>query len=131
MQAPHNAPMLKEFLAAAALTLAVSALGCRLMIAAGVLDGPTSERKRENLPTPASGGVAMGLGFALGLAVLLYPPVRVWSAEVPPGVAMDSLVAVGLCFFFLLIGAVDDVRPIDPRAKFALFAAGALAAPIL
>ena len=67
---------------------------------------------------PASGGVAIGLGFALGLAILLYPPVRAWSADVAPSVATASLTAIALAFVFLIIGAVDDVRPIDPRVKF-------------
>ncbi|MBL8551871.1 MAG: hypothetical protein JNJ73_17925 [Hyphomonadaceae bacterium] len=123
--------MLTDFLLASAAALAASALACRGMIAAGVLDGPTAERKRENAPTPASGGVAIGIGFALGLVLLLFPPVRAWSAGLAPSQALSALAAIALAFFFLAVGAIDDVRPIESKVKFALFALASLAGPIL
>jgi UDP-N-acetylmuramyl pentapeptide phosphotransferase/UDP-N-acetylglucosamine-1-phosphate transferase len=123
--------MLTDYLLAAALALAASALACRAMIAVGILDGPTSERKKENAPTPASGGIAIGLGFALGLALLVFPPVRDWSAGLAPSTALSALAVIGLSFAFLAVGAVDDVRAIESRVKFALFALASLTGPVL
>lgn len=79
------------------------------------LDRPDAKRKRHRLPTPTLGGVAIVLGSLAGglylaglqLAVDLpieSPPLGVW---------------VGACII-LGVGLFDDLRGLNPKAKFTL-----------
>jgi UDP-N-acetylmuramyl pentapeptide phosphotransferase/UDP-N-acetylglucosamine-1-phosphate transferase len=122
--------MFFDFVGAAALAFAASAFACRVVIAAGVQDAPVLKRKAHEFSTPTSAGLAMGIGFAIGLCFLTFPPWREWSAYAQAGAARDAAAAVIVVFLFLAIGAVDDLRPLSPRLKFAMFTLASLAPPI-
>ncbi|MGE0045594.1 MAG: glycosyltransferase family 4 protein [Hyphomonadaceae bacterium] len=122
--------MLADFLIAAAAAFAASALACRAVIAAGVWDAPTAARKAHREPTPTSAGLAIGIGYALGICALVYPPVRDWSAEISARAALHTSIAMAAAFVFLAIGTLDDLRPVSARVKLLLFALASLAVPI-
>lgn len=110
-------------LIAATLTAFLASLiGSRMVVALGVLDAPTSVRKVHAAPTPTSGGIAIGVAIAIAIAVACAPPLRDWAYALSPG----DIARLGLClataFVLLLIGVVDDLRPLSARPKFSLMA---------
>jgi len=120
-----------DLLIALAVASAASALACRTMAQAGVTDAPTMARKMHREPTATSGGLGAAIGFWLGVLALTAPTVRAWSAGLTLDEALRMAGVAGLSAAFLAIGLYDDLRPMGPKTKLALFAAGALAAPFL
>jgi UDP-N-acetylmuramyl pentapeptide phosphotransferase/UDP-N-acetylglucosamine-1-phosphate transferase len=118
---------------AAAVATAASIVLCRAMMEAGLVDMPGAARKAHRQPTPTSGGVGAAAGFALGmLALSLLPDFRANFSE-DIGKRLFGVTAF-VCGFGAL-GLYDDVRPLGPRTKFAMFVIGsvasaALAAPV-
>lgn len=111
-------------LAIAALT---SLIACRALIATGPLDVPIHDRHEHDEPTPTAGGVGVSIGFGLGLVLLFFVSTQ-WRAEVAaPGVRL-LLISGAYAYAFLLLGFLDDARPLGPRLKIGLFIALALAA---
>lgn len=106
--------------AAAAIGVALS----WIMIRAGVLDAPTAPRKVQKLPTPTSGGMAIGAGFAGGLAVATLG--GGWAATLGPDAIRSAAFAAGFAFVTLALGLRDDIRPIDARLKMAILTVLAL-----
>lgn len=112
--------MILELASNAAIATIVSLIVCRVQIrAGGVLDVPDEARKAHTQPTPTSGGIGIALGYAIGLVALvqLFPSAGVLDRQ---DLALASL-ASAIAFAFLLIGFIDDTRPIDPRTKFLFF----------
>jgi UDP-GlcNAc:undecaprenyl-phosphate GlcNAc-1-phosphate transferase len=91
-----------------------------VMIAAGVMDAPDRLRKIHAVPNPTSGGVAIGFGFAAGVAVLAFWGGAGWDG----GLDRDGVrhLALGAVFAAsaLALGLWDDLRPLGPRGKGAL-----------
>lgn len=109
-----------------AIAAAVSAATAPLVIAAGVEDSPDRPRKAHDKVTATSGGLAIAAGFALALAVACLVPGLRWrdelTLEMVTGLGLSSLVA----FAALVLGLVDDIRPLDARVKFGALGAMAL-----
>lgn len=108
-----------------------SAVACAFVRAAGVTDNPDRLRKLHAEPRATSGGLGLALGFALGVASLLLPPVRAWSAGIGLTEIEHMAFAVASAFIFLGIGFWDDVRPMSAAPKFLVFASGAVIAPLI
>lgn len=93
-------------------TMAASLLLVRKAVAWGFIDLP-DDRKIHTLPTPRTGGLAMGLGgglvFLLSLAFGWLPkpdlPWQTWLAGLG----------------FITVGALDDRFSFQPRQKFLVF----------
>ncbi|HHV78815.1 MAG TPA: undecaprenyl/decaprenyl-phosphate alpha-N-acetylglucosaminyl 1-phosphate transferase [Firmicutes bacterium] len=96
-------PLLVAFSLTSLLTPLVRAAACR----AGLLKLPC-ERSVHDLPVPNMGGLAMIAGFVS--ACLLY--VKAESIAVVP-------ILIG-CLLSLLLGMLDDIRPLKAGTKFAL-----------
>jgi UDP-N-acetylmuramyl pentapeptide phosphotransferase/UDP-N-acetylglucosamine-1-phosphate transferase len=103
---------------------AVSLVGGRAMMVAGVWDNPDLDRKAHRAPTPTSGGVAIGMGFAAAIAIVALSPWQAWAASAGPDALLRLFLTVVAALFALLLGFVDDVRPLGPRLKFGLLCAG-------
>ena len=68
------------------------------------LDIP-NERKVHKFPMPRLGGLAIFLGFLIGYMVFCKPTIQ-----------MNSIL-IG-SFFIVLLGVLDDIKPISPAIKF-------------
>lgn len=110
--------MVLQLLAGAGIAALVSLIVCRLQMAAGLLDHPDETRKAHKAPTPTSGGIGIAIGYVAALAWLIYFGESVGLAR---QVAALVWLASALAFTFLLIGFVDDNRPLGPRMKFLMF----------
>ncbi|MEZ5939031.1 MAG: MraY family glycosyltransferase [Hyphomonadaceae bacterium] len=106
-------------LAAFALAGGLSVALCRLMMSAGVVDAPSEPRKVQTHTVPTSGGTGFGLA-ALG-AFLLCASMFDIAVETPAYIAAGGAMAV------LLVGLLDDVADLAPKAKFLLMLAAAAA----
>jgi UDP-GlcNAc:undecaprenyl-phosphate GlcNAc-1-phosphate transferase len=74
------------------------------------------KRKIHGQPTPRLGGVAIFISFfaAIFLAVHRFP-----DANVLPWVDTSTKVAIlAACLITLLLGVIDDIRPLGPGSKF-------------
>jgi UDP-GlcNAc:undecaprenyl-phosphate/decaprenyl-phosphate GlcNAc-1-phosphate transferase len=90
------------------------------VIGLGVRDAPTEARKTQAHPVPTSGG--LGFGLAAMLAVLLAT--EVWPGDL--SVAGVWVVGAGGTAA-LLLGFLDDARPLPARVKLLLMLAIAIA----
>ncbi len=117
-----------ELAVSAATAIVVSLLVCRVQMRAGPLDMPDEARKAHTRPTPTSGGIGIALGYAAGFFTLLqiFGATELLSRQ---GMALASFASV-IAFAFLLIGFIDDTRPIDPRVKLLFFTLLSLGAAI-
>ncbi|MGB9866292.1 MAG: MraY family glycosyltransferase [Bacillota bacterium] len=86
----------------AALTPAVRALAAR----AGLYKMPC-ERSVHDVPVPTMGGLAIFAGFAASCALFVK------------GKEIQLAPVLAGCFLALILGAVDDLRGLSPRAKLA------------
>jgi UDP-GlcNAc:undecaprenyl-phosphate/decaprenyl-phosphate GlcNAc-1-phosphate transferase len=129
--APDSAHfVLTEIALGAGLSLLVSLAACRALISAGLLDAPRLARQAHHNPTPTSGGVGVGAGYAAGIVLLTLPALREWTSWIGADDARRLALATSLAFTFLLIGFIDDTHTLGPKAKFAAFALAALGAAL-
>jgi UDP-GlcNAc:undecaprenyl-phosphate/decaprenyl-phosphate GlcNAc-1-phosphate transferase len=105
-----------------------SLLSCAALMRVGPLDRPAQAHKQHSDPTP-TGGVGICFGFAAGLLMLSLSSDR-WRQSIDLDDATLLSPAAVFAFLFLLIGFIDDARPLGPRLKFALFAAASLGAAL-
>lgn len=114
--APHMGAFFAAFLAALVLTPMMRALAVRH----GIIDRPDHERKHHALPAAYLGGVAILLGWLIGVAAAQFTQTP--APHVPPGILLGATV-------IMFTGLIDDVYGISPPVKIAgqLFAAAALA----
>lgn len=121
--------MVLELVLGACVALLVSSFACGAQIASGPLDAPNAPRKQHASPTPTSGGIGMAIGVAAGLMVLALFA-REWRDVISSqGAALLSL-AAAFAYAFMLVGFIDDERPLGPRLKFVLFAAASFGAAL-
>ena len=64
----------------------------------------------------------MALGFALGLITVTTFAGAQWRAMAGGAEVWRIMLATGFSCAFLLLGFVDDARPLSPKLKFAVFA---------
>lgn len=115
--------MLTDLALGAAVSAGASVFACRAMMAAGLLDEPGAARNAHREPTPTGGGVGAALGFALGMVALSL--LAEWRAEIGADAARRIVAATAFACGFAALGLYDDARPLGPRVKVSLFAAGA------
>lgn len=119
--------MFWELVGGAAIAAFISLIVCRAQMTAGPIDLPDAERKTHRAPTPTSGGIGIGAGYAAALVAL---------AQFGQAVALERQVsalvwlASAFAFGFLAIGFADDTRPLGPRTKFAMFTLLSLAGAV-
>lgn len=110
--------MLFEFFVAILTASLISAALAPVVKAGGLWDNPDGARKVHNTPNATAGGVAAAAGFAAALALLAFWPAAAWIESLPPSALQRSALAVGAAFCALMLGLIDDLRPIGPRIKF-------------
>ena len=116
--------MLLELALSMGAAFAVSLLGCRAMMAAGLVDAPTMARKAHKKPTPTSGGIGVAAGFAIG--ILLLSQLSEWRANLDFAAARRVVGVTSFACAFAAIGLWDDVRPLGPKLKVTLFTIAAV-----
>ncbi len=121
--------MILELLGGAAIAALTSLIACRAIIATGPVDKPTAERHAHKAPTPTSGGLAIAVGFAVGLMVLALFS-NVLAREMSARGAVLLTLASSFAYGFLILGFIDDARPLSAPLKFAVFSLGAVAAAL-
>ena len=122
---------LGELIVAMGVAACASALACMLVIAARISDVPDAVRKGHRIPTPTSGGIAIGIGTVCGVTLLCVPVLPAWSLTLAPTDVTRMAAALAIALVALSIGLIDDIKPLGPRFKFGAFALLSLAAPIL
>jgi UDP-GlcNAc:undecaprenyl-phosphate GlcNAc-1-phosphate transferase len=100
------------FLACAGTTFAVTPLVRRLALRYGAVDQP-SDRKVHPKATPTMGGIAMYMGFLVGLALSQVLP---FFSRMNLGSA-EPLAALVTCTAMVGLGAIDDKRGVSALAK--------------
>jgi len=120
--------VIEELAGSAAIAALVSLVVCRIQMRAGPVDAADETHKAHTRPTPTSGGIGIALGYTAGLVAMaqLFTPTDLLNRQ---GEALISLASV-FAFIFLLIGFIDDSRPIGPRFKFLMFALLSIGASI-
>jgi UDP-GlcNAc:undecaprenyl-phosphate GlcNAc-1-phosphate transferase len=98
------------FIAALLATLALTPAARRVALRARIVDRPDGCRKLQKLPVPLLGGVAVLLGWGLGLAFAL----SVFAHPVLPAVTLPALASLTA---LALIGIYDDVHRLRARWK--------------
>jgi len=119
-----------ELLGGALVAALVSAAACRLIIATGPVDKPHAARHAHTRPTPTSGGLGIGLGFGVALMALAFMS-DIFQNEISPRGVVLLTVASLFSSVFLVVGFIDDARPLSAKLKFAVFAALSLAAALI
>jgi UDP-GlcNAc:undecaprenyl-phosphate GlcNAc-1-phosphate transferase len=100
-----DASSLYAILIAAAVALAATPIAIRIARRLGIVDEPGGRRIHDR-PVPRLGGVAIILGIAVALALIL-----------PLGHSQSGAILIGAVLISLL-GAVDDARGLPPLVKF-------------
>jgi UDP-GlcNAc:undecaprenyl-phosphate GlcNAc-1-phosphate transferase len=100
------------FLACAVATFLVTPLVRRYVVRIGVIDRP-SDRKVHPKATPTMGGVAMYVGFLVGLTLSRFLP---FFHAMNRGSA-EPLAALVTCTAMVGLGVIDDKRGTSPLAK--------------
>ncbi|MGZ6546061.1 MAG: glycosyltransferase family 4 protein [Actinomycetota bacterium] len=111
------------FLACAGTTFVATPLVRRLVVRFGAIDQP-SDRKVHPRATPTMGGMAMYVGFLVGLALSRFLP---FFSQMNHGSA-EPLAALVTCTAMVGLGAIDDKRGTSALAKLTaqVFIAGLL-----
>lgn len=110
-------------LVASLVAFVVAVAAARLVMAAGVLDAPNAVRKVHVTPTPTSGGIGIAAAFAVALAIALTPDFGAWITAVEPRGLTALAGCVIAALILLVIGVIDDLRPLAAMPKFILLAA--------
>ncbi|GIK50284.1 MAG: hypothetical protein KJZ75_10315 [Hyphomonadaceae bacterium] len=119
--------MIWELAGSAAVAGAISLVVCLLLIRRGPVDLPNEQRKAHQAPTPTSGGIGIGAGYAVGLLVLWrFAEQTTFNAQGAALAALASVFAIG----FLVVGFIDDARHLGPRTKMFWFTLLSLGASI-
>ncbi|MBC7768649.1 MAG: hypothetical protein H7124_07660 [Phycisphaerales bacterium] len=120
--------MIEELAGSAAIAALVSLVVCRIQMRAGPVDAADETHKAHTRPTPTSGGIGIALGYTAGLVAMaqLFTPTDLLNRQAEALISLASVFA----FTFLLIGFIDDTRPIGPRFKFLMFALLSIGASI-
>lgn len=122
--------MLFDYALAIAAAFLASAGACWLAIQAGVQDAATQSHAGHKDPTPTSAGLAIAIGFSIGICTLVFPPVRDWNELAGAASARDLATAMIAVFIFLAIGWIDDLWPLPARNKIVAFVLASLAPPL-
>ncbi len=96
-----------------AISFAVTPFAIRLAPKIGAMDIPKDKRRMHSKPMPRFGGLSIFLGTEIALAVFLHSDPKVLT-----------ILLGGACIY--AIGAVDDIRGMSARVKFALQIAAAI-----
>lgn len=117
-----------------AVALLMSFVVCAALLRDGPMDAPIEPHKSHLAPTPTSGGLGIALGMAGGLVALSIMMTLLSQTISEHGASLMTNV-VAFAFIFLLIGFLDDARPLSARFKLLLFTAvsfgaAALAGPV-
>jgi UDP-GlcNAc:undecaprenyl-phosphate GlcNAc-1-phosphate transferase len=118
----------------AAVALIMSFAVCAALLRDGPVDAPIEPHKTHVTPTPTSGGLGIALGMAGGLVALSIMMTIGYLAISEEGAGLMTTV-IAFAYIFLLIGFLDDARPLSARFKFVLFSAvsvgaAAIAGPV-
>lgn len=97
------------------LAAAPSALLCRVVITLRIVDAPTEARKKQPLPVPTAGGLAVALSTALAIAT----DTEFTRTGYPWPLIVTSVGAVAV----LAVGFADDVLKLRAIIKLALLVA--------
>lgn len=124
------APYMPVFFAAFFVALAITPIMRKLAMANGVVDLPDLHRKNHSEPVAYMGGVAIFLGWLVGVMFSYFLPIHA-TESLQIGemtVAFPVSIILGAAAI-TLTGLFDDVYGISPRVKVGgqLFAAAALA----
>ncbi|MBX9746221.1 MAG: hypothetical protein K2X34_04920 [Hyphomonadaceae bacterium] len=119
-----------ELIGGALIAALVSAAACRLIIAAGPIDKPHAARHAHTNPTPTSGGLGIGLGFGVALMVLAFMT-DIFQSEISPRGVVLLTIASLFSSVFLVVGFIDDAKPLSAKLKFVVFAALSIAAALI
>jgi UDP-GlcNAc:undecaprenyl-phosphate GlcNAc-1-phosphate transferase len=111
------------FLASAGTTFVATPLVRRVVVRMGPIYQP-NDRTVHAVPTPTMGGLAMYVGFLVGMAVAFLMP---FFSDMRRGTPIP-LAAVVTCTLMFGLGAIDDRRGTSALAKFTaqVFVAGLL-----
>jgi UDP-GlcNAc:undecaprenyl-phosphate/decaprenyl-phosphate GlcNAc-1-phosphate transferase len=109
-----------DLVAGFVLSLALSAILTRWVIASGPVDRPRDRGAHDN-PTPTSGGMAVMAACALAVGIVL-----VHAGPVLGGFAKPALWLFGFAILIGLSGAADDVLGLPAKVRFAFQALCAL-----
>ena len=110
-------------LVAMGVTWSLTPLVIRLAEWLGAVDHPGGRRAHAQ-PTPRIGGLAVFAGFVAGLTAAAYFTGSLWTL---PRVSVYWRGMVVAATFLLVVGAIDDVRGVSFRGKFAAQAVAAAA----
>lgn len=92
-----------------------------MIMARGPIDAAAEGPRDE--PTPISGGVGIGIGFAVGIIALSLLSLE-WRHTIPDQSVSLIWMAAAFAFPLLIIGCIDD--SINPRARFKFVIYGAM-----
>lgn len=106
-----------------ALAAAPSVILCRVVITLRIVDSPTEARKKQPLPVPTSGGIAIALSTGLAVAT---------DAEINGSGYHASLVVIAIgAISVLLLGLADDILKLRAVIKLIGIMGVAAAAALL
>ncbi len=110
-----------------AIAFVVSLVACRVIIDRGPSDLPDEPRKAHSAPTPTSGGLGIGVGYAAGMIALSLASLE-WRHQVSDRGEVLLWTAALFGYPLLIVGFIDDARRLNAELKFVLYAALAVAA---
>lgn len=114
----------------------LSAVLCRVLIAIAPKDAPDSARKDQAAPVPTSGGLAIAAAIIVGTATVILLDVNSQASPRHFGsLKIGEILPYGLlCLTVLIVGAIDDARPLRARIRllglFAICLAAASVSPV-
>lgn len=100
----------------------VAVAATRLVMAAGVLDAPNAVRKVHREPTPTAGGLGIAIAVAVAFGLAMMPDLGAWIAIVEPRALTSLTGCLVTALILLVIGVIDDLRPLAAVPKFAMLA---------